>query len=53
VPREKVKRILGHSREETTAGYQRADREIGSEIAKARAANRPRTGSERPAAKDK
>jgi len=40
VPREKVKRLLGHSNEETTEGYQRASREIRSEIARMRAAKR-------------
>lgn len=40
VPREKVKRQLGHSNEATTAGYQRESMAIRSEIARARAEKR-------------
>jgi integrase len=43
VPREKVKRMLGHSKEDTTAIYQRADREVRTEIAQLRAENRKKT----------
>jgi integrase len=39
-PRENVQRLLGHSDEATTAGYQRANREIRSQIAQLRAEKR-------------
>jgi hypothetical protein len=45
VPREKVKRFHGHSKEETTAGYQREGMEIRSEIASARKAYRERVAN--------
>ena len=44
-PREKVKRMLGHSREDTTAGYQRDTMHIRTEIAKARAEHRERVAN--------
>jgi hypothetical protein len=44
-PREKVKRMLGHSREETTAGYQRESMHVRSEIARARAEHRERVAN--------
>ncbi len=44
-PREKVKRMLGHSREETTAGYQRESMQIRTEIARARAERRERVAN--------
>jgi len=40
MPRDKVKRMLGHSKEETTAIYQRESMSIRSEIARGRAALR-------------
>jgi hypothetical protein len=44
-PREKVKRMLGHSRAETTAGYQRDTMHIRTEIARARAEHRERVAN--------
>jgi len=44
-PREKVKRMLGHSREETTAGYQRDSMHIRTAIARARADHRERAAN--------
>jgi hypothetical protein len=41
-PRDKVKRMLGHSKEETTAGYQRESMRIRIDIARERAAYRER-----------
>jgi hypothetical protein len=45
VRRDKVQRMLGHSREETTAGYQRESMEIRTEIARARKAHRERVAN--------
>jgi hypothetical protein len=42
VPREKVRRFHGHSKEDTTAIYQRESMELRSEIARARKAYRER-----------
>jgi hypothetical protein len=46
VPREKVKRMLGHSKEDTTAIYQRESMEIRTEIARARAERRERVAND-------
>src|SRR5262249_11414843 len=45
VPREKVKRMLGHSKEETTAIYQRESMHIRTEIARGRAELRERVAN--------